>query len=213
MSDQARHILADLLSACFLFATGAAVGMGMLVALFKLGVASSMDILFYRGIVLCGIAFVLTVGLLVYLGRVTGRASMRDAIAAGCLSLGINLSVLVIAPVTIDRSVSIFILGHMAAHEGRTFTADEIEAALQQTYFGELRQVERRMREQLRSGTIARTAEGYTISPQGLAFVKLARRVGALFDVDPRLLLSHPTDHPAPPPSDLRRAPQQSMVR
>src|SRR6476619_4287443 len=119
MSETTRRVVTDLLSACLLLATGAAVGMILPVAL--------------------------TVGLLAYAGRRTGRISLRDAIAAGALSLGLNLSVLVIAPVTVDRSVSVFILGHMAAHEGRTFTAGQIETALRDIYFGDLKQVDRRV--------------------------------------------------------------------
>ena len=124
MSDKVHRILGELVSACLLFAIGAAVGMVVLVALFKLGVAAQIDILFYRGIVLCAMALVITILLLTYAGRLTGRVSLRDAIAAGFLSLGLNLSVLVIAPVTLDRSVSIFILGYMAAHDGKAFTTE-----------------------------------------------------------------------------------------
>lgn len=198
MSEKTRRLLADLGGACVLFAASASLGMILLVALFKLGVAGGMDILFYRGVVLCAGAFVLTVALLLYAGRWTNRISLRDAIAAGALSLGLNLSVLVIAPVTVDRSVSVFILGHMAQHEGQTFTADQIETALRDIYFGDLQQADRRMREQLVSGNITRTRDGYVISPQGLAFVRWARRIGSLFDVDPRLLQPRPALQAAP---------------
>jgi len=81
----------------------------------------------------------------------------------------------------------------MAAHEGETFTAGQIETALRDIYFGDLKQVDRRVHEQLTSGNITRAGDGYVISPQGLAFVKWARRIGALFDVDPRLLQPRPT--------------------
>jgi hypothetical protein len=206
MSDKAHRMLAELLGACVLFAIGAATGMVVLVALFKLGVAASVDILFYRGVVLCTIAFALTIALLTYIGRMTGRASFRDAIAAGFLSLGLNLSALVIAPVTVDRSVSIFILGYMAAHDGRTFTTDQIETALRDVYFGDLRQIERRMLEQQRSGNVSHTKEGYVISTQGLTFVRWARWVGALFDVDPRLIQPKPAPLLEAAPSKQRGA-------
>jgi len=197
MSRKITSLLAELLGTCALFAIGATAGMAVLVALFKLGVAGSIDILFYRGVVLCGIALVVTVALMAYAGHATGRASLRDAVAAGFLSLGLNLSVLVIAPVTLDRSVSIFILGHMAAHGDQAFTTAQIETALREGYFGELRQVERRMREQQQSGNVRQTGEGYTISPQGQAFVQWARLVGVLFDVDRRLLEPKPAGSPA----------------
>jgi hypothetical protein len=206
MSDKVHRVLSELVSACLLFAIGAAAGMVVLVALFKLGVAAQIDILFYRGIVLCAIALVLTILLLTYAGRLTGRVSLRDAIAAGFLSLGLNLSVLVIAPVTLDRSVSIFILGYMSAHDGKAFTTDQIETALRDVYFGELRQVERRMLEQQTSGNVSQTREGYVISPRGVAFVRWARWVGALFDVDQRLLQPKPAAVLETAPSKQRGA-------
>jgi hypothetical protein len=186
-------VLGMLVGTCATFAVAAFTGLIILILLFKAGIAGGFDILFYRGVVLCGVAFVLTTALLAYLGHATGRASLRDAVAAGFLSLGLNLSFLVIAPVTVDRSLSVFILGYMAAHDGATFRTPEIEAAMRDIYVGELRQIERRMQEQLRSGNVIRSNGAYTISPQGLAFVTWARRIGWLFDVDPRLLVRAPS--------------------
>jgi hypothetical protein len=188
MNGKAAYVLKELLRASLLFSSGSIVGLATLVALFKLGVAAGIDILFYRGLVLCAVALLLTVALVAYVGQATHRASLRDAIAAGFLSLGINLSVLVIAPVTVDRSLSIFILGHMARHAGETFTASQIDAALRDIYLGQFRQVERRMQEQLKSGNVAQDGDGYTISRQGLAFIRTARLVGWMFDVDPRFV-------------------------
>jgi hypothetical protein len=194
---RAYPALAILVGTCVTFAVAALAGLAILILLFKAGVAGAFDILFYRGVMLCGIAFVLTTALLACLGHATGRASLRDAVAAGFLSLGLNLSVLVIAPVTVDRSLSVFILGYMAAHDGETFRTAEIEAAMRDVYVSELRQIERRMQEQQRSGNVIRSNDAYTISPQGLAFVTWARRIGWLFDVDPRLLARAPSAPPA----------------
>ncbi len=188
MIGRVAHLLKELLRASLLFSSGAILGLAVLVALFKLGVAAGIDILFYRGLVLCAAALLLTVAAMAYVGHATRRATLRDAIAAGFLSLGVNLSVLVLAPVTVDRSLSVFILGHMARHEGESFTTEQIDATLRDVYLGRFHQVERRMQEQLRSGNVRRTGDGYTISPQGLAFIRTARLIGWMFDVDPRFV-------------------------
>ena len=99
-----RGLAAEAFCACAVFAGAAVAGLAILVAFFKLGIAGGIDILFYRGIVLSMLAFPLTACLVGVIGRAIGRASLREAIAAGFLSLGLNLSVLVIAPVTVDRS-------------------------------------------------------------------------------------------------------------
>jgi hypothetical protein len=201
----ARRLLAEFVRASLIFMAATCAGVVILVALFRLGVAGSIDILFYRGILLCAFAFVLTLALVAWVGHQSGRISLREAVACGFLSLGVNLSVLVIAPVTLDRSVSIFILGHMAAHPGESFTTQDIETALRDGYFGRLRQVERRMNEQLRTGNVVRAGDTYTISPQGLGFVASARRIGALFGVDPRLIGAGDATPPAGTRGDTGR--------
>jgi hypothetical protein len=192
--ERTGSLLATALSAGLLFTTAACTGLGILVALFMLGVAAGIDILFYRGLLLCGLAFGITVLLFGYLGRATRRASWRDAIAAGFLSLGVNVAFLIVVPVTVDRSISTFILSYMAAHPDRAFTTREIELAFTNDYVGRLRQIERRMHEQEVSGNVRRADGGYAISPQGLSFVAWARRISWLFGTDRRLIDVGPPD-------------------
>jgi hypothetical protein len=185
-------LLATIVSVGLMFAVAACAGLCILVALFWLGVAAGTDILFYRGLVLCGVAFVVTVSLFGYLGRVTGRASWRDAIAAGLLSLGLNVAFLIVVPVTVDRSITTFVLSAMAARPDHAFTTRELEQMFTDDYVGRLRQIERRMHEQQVSGNVRQTDGGYAISPQGLSFVAWARRISWLFGTDRRLLDAAP---------------------
>src|SRR6266576_6167568 len=87
-------MLFEFLASCLIFVAAALAGFLILLGLFALGVASSVDILFYRGVLLCIFAFVLTIVLVAWIGRRGGRLSLRDAVAAGFLSLGLNLSML-----------------------------------------------------------------------------------------------------------------------
>lgn len=175
-----------------LYACAAVLGLATLVMLFKLGVAGGMDILFYRGVVLCGVACALTIVLVALAGRRLGRISLSEAVAAGILSLGLNLSFLVIAPVTVDRSISVFLLAHMAQHEQHMFTTPELEAAFRRIYLDDLGQIRRRMVEQERSGNVARKAGGYVLTLQGAAFIRWAGMIAWAFDTDPRLLQTAP---------------------
>jgi len=177
-----------LLSTGMVFAVAVVAGLAILILLFQLGIAGGIAILFYRGVVLCALAFVISIALFAWLGRLTGRASLRDAIAAAFLSLGLNLSVLVIAPVTVDRSISVFILGYMAVHPDRAFTTQEIETAFRDIYVARLHQIERRMDEQRQSGNVHESDGAYSISSRGLSFIMWARRIGQLFGADPRLV-------------------------
>src|SRR5882757_4522601 len=74
----ARRLLAELVRASLVFMAASFVGLVILVALFRLGVAGGMNILFYRGVLLCALAFVLTVALVAWVGHRSGRISLRE---------------------------------------------------------------------------------------------------------------------------------------
>lgn len=183
------HLMRECAAAAALFASAAAVGLAILVALFKSGLfATKIDILFYRGVVLCAVAAVLTVALVWYVGARWKCANFRDAIAAGVLSLGLNLSFLVIAPVTVDRSVSVFILGYMASEPDKPMSVADLRGVFEQRYLGEWRQIQRRMEEQTVSGNVAPTANGYVLTSRGRSFLATSKVIAWMFDTDPRFV-------------------------
>lgn len=182
-----RPILAELAFAGTLFGGLAIVGLALLVGFFKAGLLSSIDILFYRGLAICGLVSVLVTASALSLARF--GVTVRDAIAAGVLSLGVNMTVLVVAPVTVDRSLSVFMIGYMATDPDRTFTAEDLEAAFVARYLGDMRQVPRRLDEQMRTGNIEIAADGrYRLTAQGRAFLDTARWTAWAFNTDRRLV-------------------------
>ncbi|MGQ0671816.1 MAG: hypothetical protein ACT4N2_02885 [Hyphomicrobium sp.] len=176
------------------FAAATVAGFVLLVALFKSGVFGGIDILFYRGLVLCAIAAPLTALLTAAVLRRLGRSGLRDATAAAVLSLGVNLSVLVILPVTVDRSVSVFVLGYMNAHAGEAMTPAEVDAGFRRIYLDRLHQIDRRLKEQTISGNLVEKDGRYTISDQGRAFMRTASWIAWAFDTDRRLIERRPEE-------------------
>ena len=191
MAERApRNALRWLAGQGALHAAAVAFGFACFALLFRADLFSGLTILFYRGLVLLVLAF--GIGLCVMAGlagllRAWG-VRRRDALGACVLSLSLNLSFLVIFPVTVDRSISVFLLGRMAAHPGESFTADRARAEFEAVYLGRFRQIERRMAEQTVSGTIAPAGEGYVITPRGLAFIRLSGLVAWAFRTDARLI-------------------------
>ncbi len=94
-----------------LYAVAALLGFALLVVMFKIRLLGRIDILFYRGLVLVAVAFLATFGLLAVAlsWRRFGDLGPRDAFAAAALSLSLNFGFLVVVPVTVDRSIGIFI--------------------------------------------------------------------------------------------------------
>ncbi|MCJ2068809.1 hypothetical protein MKK75_08345 [Methylobacterium sp. J-030] len=189
-----------------------ALGFGTFVLLFQTELWSGVTILFYRGLLLLVVAFLVTLAAtaaLAGLGRAWGLRR-RDALGACMLSLSLNLSGFVILPVTVDRSVSVFLLGQMAAHPGESFDAARARTVFDAVYLGTFRQVERRLAEQEASGNVAPTADGYVITAQGRAFIRFAGVVARIFRTDTRLIAgtSAPGAVPAPTLSLNRKQPE-----
>jgi hypothetical protein len=191
-----RHVFAELAWTMALFGIAVVVGLGLLVLAFKLHALRSIDVLFYRGVVLIALVGVVTLGLTLTLGPRL-HVSLGSALAAAVLSMSVNLSLLVLLPVTIDRSISVFLLGYMDKEPTTAFTADELRSAFTSTYLVHYQQIERRMHEQVLSRNIAEVGHGqYKITNQGRAFVNFAGFVAWLFDTDPRFVRASDKDQP-----------------
>ncbi len=165
-------------------------GFACFVLLFQTDLWSGVTILFYRGLILLVVAFLMTLAAmaaLAGLGRPWGLLR-RDALGACVLSLSLNLSFFVIFPVTVDRSISVFLLGQMAAHPDQGFSADQARATFEAIYLGQFHQIERRLTEQSASGNVVRSGNAYVITPQGLAFIRLSDLVAKAFRTDRRMV-------------------------
>jgi hypothetical protein len=170
-----------------LFACATVLGFAMLVLLFRLNVLSGMHVIFYRGLVLIVASGILTLLVAVWATRKL-KLTAGAAFSAAVLSMSLNLTFLIVLPVTVDRSVSTFLLAYMAEHPDKAYTPAELTAVFDRIYMGDFQQVQRRMDEQTLSGNIALRGDGYVISPQGRAFIQSAKTVSWLFQTDPRLL-------------------------
>ena len=171
-----------------LFGAAAIAGFVLLVAVFKAGVLGHIDILFYRGVALCVVAAVLLATALTLAGRRFPSITFGDAFAAACLSFGLNLSFLVIAPVTVDRSISVFMIATMAAAPEQPVTTADMDLAFRTQYLDRMAQLDRRMKEQVASGTMVEEGGRYRLTPKGIGFMRTARFVAWLFDTDTKLL-------------------------
>lgn len=164
-----------------------AVAFVLFVLFFKLGLLAGITVLFYRGIILAALVSVSVFGA-AGLMALRGAIHPSVALAAAAVSASINLTVLIVLPVTIDRSVTVFLLSHMDRHPHEAFTAADLERHFIKVYLDRFQQMQRRMDEQELSGNVERVGPGYRISPQGRSFVEMSRSVAWAFDTDPRFV-------------------------
>ena len=171
------------------FACAVLLVIGSLVALFWIGCLQQISILFYRGLALIGIAEVLCFLVLMLACRKWPIWKMRDVISASAFAAGAAVCLLIVLPVTIDRSISTFMLTQMAARPDRAFTPAELRTLFVDVYVGRYRQIDRRLGEQEISGNVSPAAAGFQITPQGLVFVRVARLLSSVFQTDPRFVM------------------------
>lgn len=167
--------------------TLASVGFLLFVALFAAGLFGTIPILFYRGIVLAVCAAIAT-GLLAIVAtrRTAGTPLIVPAVA---LSLSLNLCFLVILPVTVDRSISVYLLSTIERHDRNGIDATHLEAAFLDGYVSGMGAIDRRIAEQSQSGNITVDRTGHIrLTPQGERFMRLSRFVATTFGTDPRFV-------------------------
>jgi hypothetical protein len=164
----------------------AAVGFALFLGAFAIGAGSSVTILFYRGLVVAAAVGLVTgvVGALV--GRRFGDPSL--AISAAAVSFSLNVCFLVLLPVTVDRSVTVYLLSTIEGQQGGT-TAPALEQAFVSGYVRDMHAIGRRIDEQRRSGNVSVGTDGKVrLTVQGRRFMGFSRSVARLFGTDPRFV-------------------------
>ena len=163
------------------------LGFAIYVLLFWVGAGASISILFYRGIALAIGAAVVTGLVGVWLAKRTNDRSLP--VAAAALSFSFNVCFLVLLPVTVDRSVSVYLLSTIEQQQETGIDESNLQRAFINGYVVGMGAIDRRIDEQRKSGNIVVTPDGKVqLTAQGRRFMALSRLVSALFGTDPRFV-------------------------
>ena len=163
----------------------------LLALLIRLPLFKGMHVLMYRGIVMIIIAGILSAGMLVLFKkwRKIKWLSAKDVVLVFILTCSINMVFFTLIPVTVERSVSVFMLSYMDTYSDRTYTQDEVAEIFVDKYVNEYGAFEKRFDEQLTTGTIVQNPDGtYSITDKGRFIVKMFRLISDVFDTDERLV-------------------------
>lgn len=138
---------------------------------------------FYRGIIFISISTILLYISLVRIKRHTFlQQSSVTAIVIAFFCIHVVIFTLV--PVTLDRSVSVFLLQRMQAN-GSVHTKKQLEDVLIDGYILKSDAVGKRIIEQEQTGSIRPDGDGWRMTPRGEWIVNMYRFVGALFGIQP----------------------------
>jgi len=157
---------------------------------FKVGLFSSDPIIFYRGLkILLLTSFIQWLSLTLVINYLFKRKiSVANAFASTMAGLALCATFLIVVPVSLDRSVSVFLLGYMN-NIGRPVSEKELETILISKYVQEYGSIDRRMGEQIASGNIVETDNGkYRLTTRGENFIFISKKIAKYFSVDEKFL-------------------------
>ena len=163
----------------------------LLILLIRTPLLKGMHVLMYRGIVMIVLAGILASVLLVVFKkwRKIEWLSAKDVVLVFILTCSINMVFFTLIPVTVERSVSVFMLSYMDTYSDRTYTEDQVAEIFVDKYVNEYGAFEKRFDEQLTTGTIVQNADGtYSITDKGRFIVKMFRAISDVFETDKRLV-------------------------
>lgn len=161
----------------------------MFVGLFHTGLLKNMEVLMYRGIVFIVITGVIAAIVMGVIRKFWGFITVRDIIMVFVIFCCVNTAFFTLIPVTVERSVSVFMLSYMEENSDQTFTQDSVGDVFTEKYVTDYGAFEKRFVEQVATGTIEENADGsYSITERGKFIVKMFRTVAEWFDTDRRLV-------------------------
>jgi hypothetical protein len=154
------------------------------VALFHTPILAG-SVFFYRGLILLAATAVVVTIVLAILARSSfrGLIGIRDVLLIISLLVSVNTVFFTHLPVTADRSISVFILAEMNRAEG-PLTSDQIADSVVREYLLERGAIDKRLAEQLVTGTVVRTGDGFVISDEGRWLIGVYELIASAFDLE-----------------------------
>lgn len=146
-------------------------------------------ILFYAGLrCLAVVGAVMVAAGCLFVSRWRHRSwslAYGSVIGTGIVSMALTLSFFVLVPVTLDRSISTFLLSRLESVDPAVgMTVAELSRVFEDEYLGRHAAIRRRVEEQLASGTVqAVRGDAIVLSPAGQRGLRWARAVAGAYGV------------------------------
>lgn len=167
------------------------------VALFHTPLFKSINVFFYRGVILLLISSFIAVGFMLAAKKLFRNMEFnaKDCIVVFFLFFGITLGWFVLIPVTVERSISVYMLSYMDQNDSQGITSGDFADIFYENYITNYGAFDKRFDEQITSVNIeqAEKGEGYVITDNGRFIVKLFRLCAKMFDTEKWLV--YPNDY------------------
>ncbi|MCB1545444.1 MAG: hypothetical protein KDJ30_14540 [Rhodoblastus sp.] len=192
MNDASDRLTAGRIVALLIFYGFATmIGGAIFAVLMRANTLLGPGVLFYRGLVALAVtAILLFILSALVLPRLARALPLRadDSLGGAIVAASMLSSVFVLGPVTVDRSISVFMLSQFES-AGKPLTVDDVREKFVKTYVVEWDQMNRRLKEQQVSGNLEPAGgDAWKLTAQGRRFMEIARWMSWLVDADPRFV-------------------------
>ena len=184
-----KYTFKDILKLIGLYALIYIICSAMFVGLFHTPILKGYDVLMYKGIGFIIVTGIIAAVLMGICRKLWSKVEIKDIIMMFVIFCCVNMVFLTLVPVTVERSVSVFMLSYMDTYSDRTYTEEQVAEIFVEKYVNEYGAFEKRFDEQLTTGTIVQNADGtYSITDKGRFIVKMFRAISDVFETDKRLV-------------------------
>lgn len=157
------------------------------VILFHTPLLKNIGVFFYRGCFLLLISGILSVVICCIGRRLFQRLELdvKDSVCVFFIFTGITLGWFILIPVTVERSISVYMLSYMDENDKEGITSEEFGNIFFEKYIMDYGAFDKRFMEQIESGNIEQDGKkGYVITDSGRMIVSLFRLCANVFDTD-----------------------------
>ncbi|MCB1535747.1 MAG: hypothetical protein KDJ44_13735 [Rhodoblastus sp.] len=191
MKDASDRLTAGRIVALLVFyGLATLLGGAIFAGLMRANALIGPGVLFYRGLVALALtAILLFVACAFLLPKLARALPLRadDSLGGVIVAASLLGSIFVLGPVTVDRSISVFMLSQFES-AGKPLTVDEVRERFVKTYVVAWDQMNRRLKEQQISGNLEPAGTGWKLTAQGRRFMEIARWMSWLVGADPRFV-------------------------
>jgi len=161
------------------------------ISLFHLDIFKNLDVFMYKGII-----YIILTGVLASIIMAIAKKNKfkdyldnKDIIMMFIGYCCVNMVLFTLIPVTVERSISVFMLSYMDSYQGETYNETKMTKIFEDIYVDEFKAFDKRFNEQIVTGTIERVSDDeYIINDNGKFIVKMFRTVAKWFNMDTKLV-------------------------
>lgn len=154
--------------------------------LFRTQFIASQHVLFYRGLWLLGITSIMSLGGIIWFCMKVSKKWAESMLAALVLAISLNLSMFVLFPVSIERSVSVFLLNALSQGKQELcggLSKEDMQNQLINQYVIKNDGIGKRIEEQSGIAMIQQQSGCYQLTKRGDKFIFLSNIIKILYNI------------------------------